>query len=73
MPRSLPIRYGEEKKVKILARTQPHQLPDAAYDAHAKTLVLLQCHFSRKMVPADLRADQKLLRTHIFSGLERFS
>lgn len=60
---SLPLRYGEEKKVKILARTQPHQLPDAAYDAHAKALVLLQCHFSRKMIPADLRTDQKFVLT----------
>jgi pre-mRNA-splicing helicase BRR2 len=59
----LPLRDGEEKKVKILARTQPHQLPDAAYDAHAKALILLQCHFSRKMISADLRTDQKLILT----------
>ena len=58
---SLPLRYGEEKTVKILARTQPHQMPDAPYDAHAKTMVLLQCHFSRKLVPADLRPDQQLI------------
>lgn len=58
---SLPLRFGEEKKVKILARTQPHQLPDAPYDAHAKALVLLQCHFSRKIIPADLRVDQKFI------------
>jgi pre-mRNA-splicing helicase BRR2 len=45
----------------MLARTQPHKLPDTAYDAHAKSLVLLQCHFSRKAIPADLRPDQKLI------------
>jgi len=60
---SLPLRYGEEKRVKILARTQPHQLPDTAYDAHSKALVLLQCHFSRKMIPGDLRGDQKIVMT----------
>lgn len=58
---ALPLRYGEEKTVKVLARTQPHQMPDTAYDAHAKALILLQCYFSRKMIPADLRADQKLI------------
>jgi pre-mRNA-splicing helicase BRR2 len=58
---SLPLRFGEEKTVKMLARTQPHKLPDTAYDAHAKSLVLLQCHFSRKAIPADLRPDQKLI------------
>jgi pre-mRNA-splicing helicase BRR2 len=45
----------------MLARNQPHKLPDTAYDAHAKSLVLLQCHFSRKAIPADLRPDQKLI------------
>jgi pre-mRNA-splicing helicase BRR2 len=58
---ALPLRYGEEKTVKMLARTQPHKMPGTAYDAHAKALVLLQCYFSRKMIPADLRADQKLI------------
>ncbi|KAL3945346.1 MAG: hypothetical protein SGBAC_000551 [Bacillariaceae sp.] len=60
---SLALRYGEEKRVKILARTQPHQLPDTAYDAHSKALVLLQCHFSRKIIPGDLRGDQKIVLT----------
>ena len=45
----------------MLARTQPHKLPDTTYDAHAKTLTLLQCHFSRKAIPADLRSDQKVI------------
>jgi len=55
----LPLRYREEKTIKMLARTQPHGLPDVPYDAHMKALILLQCHFSRKVVPADLRIDQK--------------
>jgi pre-mRNA-splicing helicase BRR2 len=57
----LPLRYREEKTIKMLARTQPHTLPDVPYDAHMKTLVLLQCHFSRKPIPADLRIDQKTI------------
>lgn len=56
---SLPLRYGEEKTIKMFARTQPYSLPDAAYDAHTKTLILLQCHFSRMPIQADLRVDQK--------------
>ena len=58
---SLPLRFGEEKRVKMLARTQPHNLPDTTYDAHAKTLVLFQCHFSRSSIPGDLRVDQKFI------------
>lgn len=58
---SLSLRYGEEKAIKMLARTQPHGLPDLPYDAHMKTLVLLQCHFSRTSISADLRVDQKTI------------
>lgn len=58
---SLPLRFGEEKTVKMLARTQPHKMPDTAYDAHSKTMVLLQCHFSRRVIPADLRPDQQFI------------
>lgn len=57
----LPLRFGEEKTVKMLARTQPHQIPSTTYDAHAKAMVLLQCHFSRKVIPADLRPDQRVV------------
>lgn len=58
---SLPLRFGEEKTVKMLARHQPFGMPDTAYDAHCKTMVLLQCHFSRKVIPADLRPDQHFI------------
>jgi pre-mRNA-splicing helicase BRR2 len=57
---TLPIRYGEEKSMKILARTLVYSLPsDANFDSNTKALVLLQCHFSRKAVPEDIRVDQK--------------
>jgi pre-mRNA-splicing helicase BRR2 len=62
---SLPIRYGEEKTLGILARTLKHQLPDSAqyHDSNTKALILLQCHFSRTVVSTDLRKDQRLVLT----------
>mmetsp|Transcript_200 Transcript_200/g.509 ORF Transcript_200/g.509 Transcript_200/m.509 type:complete len:2147 (-) Transcript_200:47-6487(-) len=59
----LPLRFREEKTIKMYGRTQPHPLPDVPYDSHMKTLVLLQCHFSRKSISADLRGDQKKILT----------
>ena len=55
---SLPMRYGEEKTLKQLSRTLLHQPPDGAvFDSNTKALVLLQCHFTRKPLPPDLRGD----------------
>jgi pre-mRNA-splicing helicase BRR2 len=56
---SLPVRFGEEKALKILARSLTHKLPDSAqfYDSNTKALVLLQCHFSRIALSSDLRTD----------------
>jgi pre-mRNA-splicing helicase BRR2 len=57
---NLPIRFGEEKTLKIMARTLTHKLPeDAAFDSNTKALILLQSHFSRTPLSANLRADQK--------------
>jgi pre-mRNA-splicing helicase BRR2 len=58
---TLPIRQGEEKALKILARNLPEQLPESAQfqDPRTKALVLLHCHFSRKALSSDLRTDQK--------------
>jgi len=57
---TLPIRYGEDKTLKIMARTLTHKLPDdAAFDSNTKAQILLQCHFSRKSLPPNLRSDQK--------------
>jgi pre-mRNA-splicing helicase BRR2 len=54
----LPIRFGEEKTLRALARNLLYKLPaDASYDSNTKTLILLQCHFSRKVLPPDLRPD----------------
>jgi pre-mRNA-splicing helicase BRR2 len=59
---SLPIRYGEDKTMRILACDLIHKLPEnASYDSNAKALILFQCHFSRKALPEDMRADQNLV------------
>ena len=60
---SLPIRHGEERSLKIIARNLKHQLPDSAqfHDANTKALILLQCHFSRTSVSADMRKDQQII------------
>lgn len=59
---ALPIRFGEEKTLKIMARTLTHKLPnDAAYDSNTKALILLQSHFSRKPLSANLRTDQEIV------------
>lgn len=56
---TVPIRFGEDKKLKQLSKTLVHKLPaDATYDSNAKALVMMQCHFSRKALPADMRQDQ---------------
>lgn len=59
---TLPIRYGEDKAMKILARRLVHKLPDSAsYDSNTKALILLQCHFSRIALAEDMRSDQKIV------------
>jgi len=60
---SLPIRHGEEKALRILARSLTHKLPQSAqfHDSNTKALVLLQCHFSRTALSTDLRNDQKTI------------
>ena len=60
---SLPIRFGEEKALRILSRTIRHKLPESAqfHDSNTKALLLLQSHFSRTALSSDLRIDQRLV------------
>ena len=59
---SLPIRFGEDKLMKILSQKLVHKLPSSApYDSNAKALILLQSHFSRLALPEDMRNDQKIV------------
>lgn len=59
----LPMRFGEEKTLKILARNLPYEISGAAQfnEPNTKALVLLQCHFSRKPLSADLREDEQFV------------
>jgi pre-mRNA-splicing helicase BRR2 len=59
---ALPIRYGEDKLMKILAQKIVHKIPEkAAYDSNTKALILLQCHFSRIPVGEDMRLEQRIV------------
>lgn len=57
---SLPIRQGEEKSLRLLAKGLTHKLPENSLfnDPNIKSLILLQSHFSRKPLSSDLRSDQ---------------
>lgn len=57
---TLPLRFGDEKSMKLMTRHLVHKLPEnAAFDSNTKALILLQCHFSRIVLPAEMRDDQK--------------
>eukprot|EP00977_Amphora_coffeiformis_P011173 scaffold2671_cov167-Amphora_coffeaeformis.AAC.11 len=59
---TLPMRFGEDKTMKTIARTLTHSLPEgSSFDANTKALVLLQCHFSRRAVSPDMRSDQQIV------------
>ena len=59
---SLPIRYGEDKAMKILVKKIVHKPPETAvYDSNTKALILLQCHFSRILISEDMRLEQKVV------------
>lgn len=60
---TIPVRNGEEKALRIEARTLPHKLPDNMRfnEWSTKTLVLLQTHFSRRTLSSELLADQSLI------------
>jgi pre-mRNA-splicing helicase BRR2 len=60
---TIPVRNGEEKKLKIEARTLRHKLPDNMRfnEWSTKTLVLLQAHFSRKTLSSEFLSDQAVI------------
>lgn len=55
----IPIRHHEDRTLRARAAHCPVAMPqDASYSSVAtKVNILLQCHFSRTPLPADLRAD----------------
>lgn len=58
---SLPIRHGDEKTLRIMARKVKYQLPDKASfnDSNTKALILLQSHFSRTPIPSEMQDEKK--------------
>lgn len=63
---SLPMRHGEEKILSMIYEKCPVKQTSMAikwHDPHVKALILLQAHFSRLTLPADLEHDQKQVIT----------
>eukprot|EP00455_Lapot_gusevi_P039579 TRINITY_DN443_c0_g2_i2.p1 TRINITY_DN443_c0_g2~~TRINITY_DN443_c0_g2_i2.p1 ORF type:complete len:1189 (+),score=464.92 TRINITY_DN443_c0_g2_i2:195-3569(+) len=56
----VPVRHHEDKALQALARHLPLKITDPNYhDPHTKTNILLQAHFSRLGLTADVAADQQ--------------
>lgn len=56
---SVPLRHGEEEMLKKVYDRVPVKASEANYlSPHFKANVLLQAHFSRLQLPADLASDQ---------------
>jgi len=69
---SIPIRRHEDALLKRLYDRVPVKLDADAVDfeaPHFKTFLLLQAHFSRLHLPADLAADQKLVLEKVLNLL----
>ncbi|XP_040370030.1 DExH-box ATP-dependent RNA helicase DExH12 [Rosa chinensis] len=61
----LPIRPGEEEVIQRLANHQRFSFENPKYtDSHDKALALLQAHFSRQPVGAELALDQQEVLTN---------
>ena len=57
---SVPIRHHEDSILQKIYERLPIKLANAKFnDPHLKASILLQCHFSRIQLPADLESDQK--------------
>jgi pre-mRNA-splicing helicase BRR2 len=58
----IPIRHGEESVLKKLASHLPLGIEKPSYtNSHTKVNILLQSHFSRKQLSADLTSDQNVI------------
>ncbi|KAK7020512.1 putative ATP dependent RNA helicase [Favolaschia claudopus] len=67
---SIPIRRHEEALLRRIYDRVPVKLDKADFEApHFKTFLLLQAHFSRLQLPADLAADQALVLEKVLNLL----
>ncbi|KAM0747473.1 Sec63-domain-containing protein [Meredithblackwellia eburnea MCA 4105] len=66
----IPIRHHEDTFLRKVYDRVPVKLSDVNYESpHFKTNVLLQAHFSRLTLPADLAADQAQILTKVLNLL----
>lgn len=62
----IPIRHHEDIFLRKVYDRVPVKLTDVDYESPSfKTNILLQAHFSRLSLPADLAADQALILTKV--------
>ncbi|KAF8056607.1 DNA polymerase theta/eta [Lyophyllum atratum] len=67
---NIPIRRHEESLLRRIYDRVPVKLDNADFEApHFKTFLLLQAHFSRLQLPADLAADQVLVLEKVLNLL----
>jgi pre-mRNA-splicing helicase BRR2 len=63
---TVPIRHHEDAILDKIHSQLPRQHPQPNYnDPHFKANLLLQAHFSRFQLPADLESDQKLILSKV--------
>lgn len=66
----VPIRHHEDIVLKRIYDRCPVKLETQDYESpHFKTFILLQAHFSRMGLPADLASDQTVILTKVISLL----
>jgi pre-mRNA-splicing helicase BRR2 len=67
----IPIRHHEDGLLKRIYDRVPVKIENANFnDPHLKTAILLQAHFSRLTLPADLESDQKLILAKVVRLLQ---
>ncbi|KAJ3086392.1 DEIH-box ATPase, partial [Quaeritorhiza haematococci] len=67
----VPIRHHEDSVLKRIYERLPVKVDNPRFgDSHVKTNVLLQAHFSRVQLPADLESDQKMILSKVVALIQ---
>ncbi len=67
---SIQIRRHEDRILRRIHERMPVKMPQPAYESpHFKAFVLLQAHFSRLQLPADLAKDQEIILSKVLNLL----
>jgi pre-mRNA-splicing helicase BRR2 len=68
---NIPIRHHEDDILNKIYDRLPRKYPNPNFnDPHFKANILLQAHFSRFQLPADLESDQKLILSKVIRLLQ---